>query len=494
MIRGMLDLSIPNAIKEINTEEKAKKFLLKEYDISEKVDGIKINVFRKSGKFDRDNIFSNFVFSYKKTVLYYEDFPRFGNFRALAKNESIGDAQFVFIFDLFETAHRQHRLLEMLPQNTEFFFEYVVKKPTLTREYENLHHLILLGYAKSSVTERFGYVTSYPEQMKTESVQEYAAIIGCDTPRTLFKKYKHEMTDSTSLENLNMFRKYLLQINSVYGGKIEGVVLNDGEYLYKFVQDDQYDKEYRCSLKMKYEMEKEKENEYFLQVKKESEDILSMFRLDMTTDILSILSNYIYNSSLKFPFHEKKTEFQKREDFYHVIKYLYIRKMKENDNALFIGRLQPPTLMHMQIIGDALKCSANVCVAIVKGKKSDPLANPFTFELQRRIINEAFPDVEVIEVSTGNIITAINSSTLVITKVLCGSDRLETYRTQLLNNPELEIIEMKRDNEVSGTKVREAIKRGDRKTLEENMHSTSHKFFKDLQKGLRNTIFKNTTL
>jgi len=144
--------------------------------------------------------------------------------------------------------------------------------------------------------------------------------------------------------------------------------------------------------------------------------------------------------------------------------------------------MQPPTSIHINIIKNLLLKSKGVCVAIVKGKKSEQKNNPFSFETIKEIIEYVFPvGVEVIEVSTGNIITAINTSTLVISKVAAGSDRIETYRNQLLNNPEIQVIEFVREDDVSATKLRKALADKDIETFKKYTDEQTWIFYESLQ-------------
>lgn len=477
-MKGMLDLSILNIDKAITTPEKAEAFLNQELLITEKVDGTKLTVFRKDTPFDRSNIFSNFIFAYKRTILYAEEYPVFD--RALVKSEGIGDSQYGFVFDKFLEAGVD---LGKLPRGTEFFIEFVMRKPTLTREYEKLHDLILIGYAKSVAIERPGILTTQPEQMETENVEEYADIMKILSPTVIFKGITEGKHAVDKVFYLAKLKESLLSRESQFGGKMEGVVISTPENLYKVVQSDQYDKDYRYSIKMKYQMEKEQEDEYFLNLKSIASEFLET--LDYSYPFrsnLSVISVEAYYHFKNLPSHEKKTDFQIREDYYHVLKYLFIKKIPENNNFMFIGRMHPPTLMHLKMIEEGLKNYTKGVIAIVKGKKSEKELNPFTFEMQEQIIRSVFPEIEIIQVSTGNLITAMNSSTENINAFLCGEDRVEGYKNQLKNNPEIKIHEFYRNAEgVSGTKVRNALKQDNRLLFQENMHPLTWKFFDDLK-------------
>jgi phosphopantetheine adenylyltransferase len=184
-----------------------------------------------------------------------------------------------------------------------------------------------------------------------------------------------------------------------------------------------------------------------------------------------------------------------QEDLFHVLKYLLIKKLPGNNVALFIGRMQPPTKLHLQIIREGLKDFDNVVVALVKGKKSELKDNPFPFDLQKEIINEVFPNVEVIQVGTGNVLTAMNASSENINAVLCGTDRVEGYRNQLKTNPEIAVVETSRDPDgVSGTKLRQALIDGNKAEYERNADPKTYKFYDRLRsviKGETNERFVN---
>jgi nicotinamide mononucleotide adenylyltransferase len=177
--------------------------------------------------------------------------------------------------------------------------------------------------------------------------------------------------------------------------------------------------------------------------------------------------------------------FQKQEDFHYLLKYLFLKDLPENNNALFIGRLQPPSKMHIEIIREGLREYNRVIVAIVKGKKSDIDDNPFSFATQQEILRAAFPKeerLEIIQVATGNLFSAIEKSKRNVNAVLCGEDRANTYSAQLLQNPEIRIVRFLRDmNGVSGTKLREALKNNDKTTFVDNVDSSVVKFYDKLK-------------
>jgi nicotinamide mononucleotide adenylyltransferase len=507
MIKGMLDISILNVDKALTTPEKISDFLDKEMEIQEKVDGTKLTIVRNNNDFDPKDVMNNFIFAYKRTILYPEDYE--GVDRVQAFKGSIGDAQYAFVLDHFDGINNK---LKDIPKNTEFFIEYMMNKPTLTRDYKVKHRMMLIGYAPTKYTEKAGLLTTQPGEMENEKVPEYANMMSIDRPRVIvdgkifpLKALKPSIDDSEFQKLIDAnekklqttdkqlyyetFKQLLLDLESRYGGKTEGVVIAfpEGDLL-KILQSDQHDKEVRASRKEKYTMEPEKEASYFLEMKKISEDILKDIDVKKPfREIIKELSKLAYNKTKEeLPEHSKKSLIQMQEDLFHNIKYLLVKKLPGNNAALFIGRMQPPTKLHFAIIREGLKNFDNVVVAIVKGKKSEAKDNPFSFETQKEIINTVFPDVKIIQVGTGNIISAMNASDENINAVLCGTDRLESYRNQLKTNPEIAVVETARDPDgVSGTKLRKALLDGNKTEFERNSDPKAYKFYDKLRKEIK---------
>ena len=178
-----------------------------------------------------------------------------------------------------------------------------------------------------------------------------------------------------------------------------------------------------------------------------------------------------------------------QDDLFLTVKTKVMKRLPGNNNALFIGRLQPPTRLHMQIIETGLATFDNVVVGLVKGKKSDKSKNPFPFELQVRMLLEKFPKLEIIEVGNGNIIGILNKVDLNINAVLAGSDRVKGYENQLKRMPDMYVAETQRDfSGVSGTKARESIKDDDIAKFTQNMDKSSLQFFDELKTYINSDI------
>jgi len=183
----------------------------------------------------------------------------------------------------------------------------------------------------------------------------------------------------------------------------------------------------------------------------------------------------------------EKTPLNIQDDLYLTVKNKLQSFLPGNNNALFIGRLQPPTKAHMEIIRQALNTYDGLTIALVKGKKSEQDKNPFPFELQEKMIHSVFPDVKIIQIQTGNLIHVISKSPLHINTILAGSDRVEGYKKQLERSyPDVKITEIPRTNEdVSATKVRNALLNNDIVTFKDNMDINHWKYFDELQKYVK---------
>ena len=131
----MLDISILNI-------DKAKKQIVGLLDIpvivTEKTDGVKITIVRNNND-KSDNWKDNWIVSYKGNVIHPEDFSGVDpETEKQSLSSSIGVTQFKKIFNILEQANLKKSIKE-IPKNTELFFEFLMRKPTLTRQYKKYH-------------------------------------------------------------------------------------------------------------------------------------------------------------------------------------------------------------------------------------------------------------------------------------------------------------------------------------------------------------------
>jgi nicotinamide mononucleotide adenylyltransferase len=290
--------------------------------------------------------------------------------------------------------------------------------------------------------------------------------------------------DLTTVEDkFQAFKNFVLSIESVYGGKTEGVVIKRGDEIIKVLQADQHDKEVRMTKKNMFKMEPELENIYWEELYKIA-DMIIKDKINYEAKYEQILAqlNAICYGWSAFPNHTKRFGIQLQDDLFETAKTKLMRKLPGNNNALFIGRLQPPTAMHMKIIENGLATYDNVVVGLVKSKTKKNEKSPFPFELQVDMIKAKFPNVQIVQVGNGNVVGIIQKIQENINVILAGSDRIEGYEKQLERQLDMHVEETKRDySGISGTKARDAIVDNDIIKFKENMDKTSWPFFDKLR-------------
>ena len=182
-------------------------------------------------------------------------------------------------------------------------------------------------------------------------------------------------------------------------------------------------------------------------------------------------------------------------DIYYVPSLSDIKKEKgKQPCAVVIGRMQPPTRAHVDIIENALKKHKNVLVAIVKGAKPSP-KSPFPVNLIRDILLEIFGKRILLQVFSrgfiGDVVDFCRRLDYEPVVLYCGSDRVKTYEGQIKRyedelNLSLKVKEIKRSNQdISATKVREAIKNNDFETFKSMTPEEEWKYFDTLRSYLK---------
>jgi cytidyltransferase-like protein len=163
---------------------------------------------------------------------------------------------------------------------------------------------------------------------------------------------------------------------------------------------------------------------------------------------------------------------------------------------IIVGRFQPFTLGHVKVFEQIHKQNKYpVIVFLVRGAKPNPEKNPINVDLQMRMfaaMQRQYKFLESIEVVNMAAIDKIfNQLRPAYEPVLwgAGTDRLKAYDNQIqrykeeLNSlPEFQMYEIKRgDDDISATKVRDAIKIDDFKTFSKMTPKSMHKFYEELK-------------
>ena len=120
-----------------------------------------------------------------------------------------------------------------------------------------------------------------------------------------------------------------------------------------------------------------------------------------------------------------------------------IKRLKGNNNFLFLGKFKILTKEYYNIIKNGLKKYDNGVVCLVSSKDSKEFE-----DLRLEMLKSCFPAIEIIQHNTGNIISIMNKSKMNINAVLSDSGKYNDYTNQLKINPDIQVVEISRDSGV----------------------------------------------
>jgi phosphopantetheine adenylyltransferase len=144
--------------------------------------------------------------------------------------------------------------------------------------------------------------------------------------------------------------------------------------------------------------------------------------------------------------------------------------------VVVMGRFQPPTLAHRDIIIDASKkFKAPVAIVLVRGEKTPKEKSPFPIEMQKVMLNKMIKVPHDIYITgsgfIGNFISMMRDNGKEPIGLVAGTDRIKTYKGQIKRygdefNLNMKVKEIKRGaQDISATKVRNALKNDDIETF-----------------------------
>ena len=467
-----MDISIKQLSKILKTEEDIKKFLSSNIKIEEKLDGVKVQIYLKSDA--KGKGLDNWIVSYKGHILYPEEFEH--NSPEESKI-SIGSSQFRFIFDNLKDINT-----DKLPKGYQFFFEYLIKKPTLMSNYTDLHKLILLSYGPSKCKDINGKMICDNNEFSYDKKRPlYAKIFNAEIPPVVFEgklypienllkgiksdKIKEVIKNNFDLLKTNDIVEYyknlinlFLEAESQFGGKPEGYVVYYNGELYKFQQEYQLDKEARNAIKNMYKDDPDKETLYWAQIKTIANNLIDKIKdFKDLRKALNQISKLIQN--IELPDHSKKNKASIKDDLMLTAKLEILRKLSP-ETGLIIGKIRILTKAHYKLIKMALQENEFLIIALSVARGKDK-----TFEIRKNFILNCFEKdkdrIEIIGTSNGFIPSILSRSIfgLGVNKIYAGSDRIGTYKKQVESfSKNIDVIELKRkDDDVSATKVLENI-------------------------------------
>lgn len=459
-----LDVSIQSADKWFqtgNTKNKIQDFLESNVTIEHKTDGIKLTAIKTK---------DDWILAYKGNILYKNEFSY--NTITEIKNHSIGCSQFRIPLEHFQKYKNAN-----IPENTELFIEYLMKKPTLSSNYTELHEMVLIGYSESVYCNEFGKLTTESSGINLEKRDEYAKELNLDVPEVLFKGKIKEKTFISSIINddfkkiynnsnlswdnpeilINELKELFLKVPSKYGGLEEGVVVSYNRLL-KWQQEYQLCQESRNIIKMKYkECDLLLESNYWKNVQKSAKELFVHFfeknNNQNISELMNELSEKLNSLNIEYK-HSKKCISVIKDDIQLNAKNLILKNLKGNNNSLVLGKFRVLTENgHIKLIREAQKNFDNVVICLVTSKDSK-----HTKELREQMLLKTFPNIEIIHAYDGNINRILQKSKKNINAIYAGSDRVQSYQNQVKNMMGVKVLEIPRtDDDISATKILENI-------------------------------------
>jgi cytidyltransferase-like protein len=190
-----------------------------------------------------------------------------------------------------------------------------------------------------------------------------------------------------------------------------------------------------------------------------------------------------------------------------ALKINYSEQGKEKVN-MFVGRFQPFTLGHAKVLETIHKQNGYPVVVFLvkaaKAQKDDAVKRPFDTETQIQMfmqVQKQYPFLkEIFVIPSAGIDLMFNEMRPKYEPVLwgTGTDRFKTYGYQVNNDkyrdelgvlPEFGLYEIKRDDEdISATKVREALLANDKKTFDKMTPKALGPLFNELKQKLETSL------
>ena len=166
-----------------------------------------------------------------------------------------------------------------------------------------------------------------------------------------------------------------------------------------------------------------------------------------------------------------------------------IDEAKKDSVGIFVGRFQPVSVAHTDIINTIGKNHKRGIVYLVKGKKSDKAKNPFSEKTQIEMLKKIISvNVSVEVLPSAFFVDEINEMPESKFVIYAGTDRIKQYarfEQYLEGGRTLETKEIKRTaTDVSATKIRKAITDNDKNTFQQMTPKEIHGMFNKLQQEI----------
>jgi cytidyltransferase-like protein len=161
---------------------------------------------------------------------------------------------------------------------------------------------------------------------------------------------------------------------------------------------------------------------------------------------------------------------------------------EEKTVGVFLGRFQPVTKAHSDIIKKMSKENDTSILYLVKGKitSKNKEQNPFDEEIQIKMLKKVAPkNVQIKVIPTGFFIDDINERPEKSFVVYAGSDREKQYIkffSYIEEDKKIRIEHIKRsDEDISATKLRTALKDDNEKEFKKLAPAEIHSMYEELK-------------
>ena len=509
-------LTTKNPFIKEKSPEKSFDFLLRDtyWEVSEKFDGVKVYAWRKNQEWDDKNWSENWIFSYKGSILYPEEYEYLLSSEEAqdqVRKESKASSQYVFFLKHFKDTHQKGGFSDEVKSDTGtlYFMEYIMKKATLALEYDSNYKMFLIAYfpnvnpqVKGDGNIIFGVdegsgemkgreekasglglddkiVTIYEGNFANESA--IASGIKSDALKESYSKViVGNYDEAEDYQKVVLLNEMFLNTQSSIGGLSEGVVLVSDEADKAFAFNREREPVSKETKEKIGEIRNQNEEAVLRVIEKIMSDIKSEVEDFFNKEkVLKLVSTKLYSGDYDFLLDqmeykeigyggsvEEASLFNKRDMVYLRFKMNYLSDVKYSSAqlALLPGKFRIVTNGHKRMMDKAAELSGsdeNVIVALV-GVQNTPKA------LRLKMIKSASPNSHVIEVKDANLknIIDINKLKGKVKYIISGSDRETGYekQVQLLNDQgyDLEYVEVQRpEGSESATETENMVKNND---------------------------------
>ena len=169
-----------------------------------------------------------------------------------------------------------------------------------------------------------------------------------------------------------------------------------------------------------------------------------------------------------------------------------------NTLGVYLGRFQPLTKAHYEIIQEMARNNDNGIIYITSTSKKSIDKNPFPIDLRVKILEEICPsNITIKVVENGFLPDELNKLDYNTFNLYSGTDRVESYlkfNKYMENDKKINIVEVQRsDEDISATLVRKSLIEDDISTFHNLTNESTYKYFNILKECLMEQINEETS-